>query len=861
MESSNLYAYIPFFSFLLTVVVTTYIQARTRASRLKHAYVMFSIALTMWTFWDFVLWLRIDEDWYLYILKAQSVFWIPIGLLFVNFVNAYLGRKPGKLFYPLVAVTVVCIILSISTDWVMSGYRDVFWGILHQAGPLHSPITLFIVSLPMFVGIGYLITRFRVSDSRLEKTQLSFIIIGTLLASVISFITTVLFPDILHRSDVLPLHDIGIALHSVFTSIAVSRYRFLNIEVVDVAEDMFARILDGVVILDRNGMIQHANAAAREMLRLGHGELAQEKIAKYFTSYPDAPGFSNVELLPIAMPTGSVYSVSQAIASDKNGEAGKLIIMRDITEQKRAEAEIRQMNRDLAMARDAALEASKLKSQFLANMSHELRTPLNAVIGYSEMIEEEAQEEGVGQIAADAEKINRAGRHLLSLINDILDLSKIEAGRMDVFVEGFDINTMIDDVISTAQPLIEKNHNTMVAEITPNLGTMHSDQMKVRQVLLNLISNAAKFTNDGTITVTCAFEIRNNRTYVVFEVADSGIGMTKEQLESLYDAFTQADSSTTRKYGGTGLGMAISKHFIDILEGEIDVNSIYGEGTSFTLRLPLMHENRQQAKGEHIPSPVQESVARRQTDRVNSVKVLVVDDDAETRELIARHLTREGLFVIEASNGEQGLEMAHEYRPDVITLDVMMPVMDGWGVLSRLKEDRDLASIPVIMLSMVDNQNLGYALGACDYLVKPVIRQQLIEVVNRTLQNARDGTVLVVEDDPDMRVLIQTLLRDAGINVAVAENGKLALEMLPQHHPAMILLDLVMPVMDGFEFLRHLRTMSKYQRTPVVVLTASDLSAETRGQLQGVVADVISKQSVSPQQLVSDIKAMVGLLE
>lgn len=432
---------------------------------------------------------------------------------------------------------------------------------------------------------------------------------------------------------------------------------------------------------------------------------------------------------------------------------------------------------------------------------------------------------------------------------------------MDVFVEGFDINTMIDDVISTAQPLIEKNHNTMVAEITPNLGTMHSDQMKVRQVLLNLISNAAKFTNDGTITVTCAFEIRNNRTYVVFEVADSGIGMTKEQLESLYDAFTQADSSTTRKYGGTGLGMAISKHFIDILEGEIDVNSIYGEGTSFTLRLPLMHENRQQAKGEHIPSPVQESVARRQTDRVNSVKVLVVDDDAETRELIARHLTREGLFVIEASNGEQGLEMAHEYRPDVITLDVMMPVMDGWGVLSRLKEDRDLASIPVIMLSMVDNQNLGYALGACDYLVKPVIRQQLIEVVNRTLQNARDGTVLVVEDDPDMRVLIQTLLRDAGINVAVAENGKLALEMLPQHHPAMILLDLVMPVMDGFEFLRHLRTMSKYQRTPVVVLTASDLSAETRGQLQGVVADVISKQSVSPQQLVSDIKAMVGLLE
>jgi signal transduction histidine kinase/CheY-like chemotaxis protein len=861
MDSTNFYAYIPFFSFLLTLVVTTYIQARTRASRLKRAYMLFSIGLSMWVFWDFVLWLRIDEAWYVPILKIQSIFWIPIGILFVNFVNAYLNRKSGRLFYPLVAVTVVFIVISVSTDWVIAGYRDVYWGILHKAGPLHSPITLFIVSLPMFVGIGLLFARFRHSDNTLERVQLSLIVLGTLMASIISFVTTVLFPDILHRRDILPLHDVGIALHSLFTSIAVVRYRFLNIEVADVAEDMFARMQDGVIILDRRGLMQHANAAAREMLGLGHGELVREKITEHFNNYPDAPGFSNYELVPNTAQEGMVYSVSQAIATDKNGEAGKLIIVRDISEQKRAEEEIRQMNEQMAISRDQALQANRLKSQFLANMSHELRTPLNAVIGYSEMIEEEAADSGVAQIASDAEKINRAGRHLLSLINDILDLSKIEAGKMDVFVEGFDINTMLDEIMSTAQPLIEKNSNVLVADIKTQLGTMHSDQMKVRQVLLNLISNAAKFTHDGEIRVSCDVENRNGVANVVIGVADTGIGMTEEQLERLYDAFTQADSSTTRKYGGTGLGMAISKHFIDILGGEIQVESEYGEGTRFTLRVPLRHESHSEEDiAQQKEELAQQSVvaARRHTDRPRGLKVLVVDDDEETRDLIVRHLSREGLDVIQAADGEEGLKKAREQQPDVITLDVMMPNVDGWSVLNQLKADEKTAGIPVIMLSMLENQNLGYALGACEYLVKPVNRQHLISVVDRVLGDTDKGSVLVVEDDADMLYLMQSLLTEAGFDVIMAENGKQALEKLGEHNPSMILLDLIMPVMDGFEFLRRLRDMKEYQYTPVVVLSAADLSSETRGQLQRVVEEVVSKHTVSPQQLVADIKSIVG---
>ncbi|MBD3671771.1 MAG: response regulator [Gammaproteobacteria bacterium] len=859
MDSNNFYAYIPFFSFLLTIVVTTYIQARTRSSRLKHAYVLFSISLTMWIFWDFVLWLRIDEGWYLTILKLQSIFWIPIGVLFLNFVYAYLDRKPDRFFYPVAILSLVLVVISLSSDLVLTGYREVYWGILHQSGILHTPITLFVVSLPMFVGLFLLIKRYRKTSQKLERTQLSFIIFGALSASIISFITTILFPDIMGRTDIFPLHDIGIAIHSIFTSIAVSRYRFLNIEVQDVAEDMFARMQDGVVILDRNGMMQHANASARDMLGLGHGVLVRKEIDGYFEAYPKLTGFSNHELMPKNASEGTYYSVSQAVAEDKAGEAGRLIIIRDITEQKKREKEIEQINQKLASARDDALEASKLKSQFLANMSHELRTPLNAVIGYSEMIEEEANDQGVDQIASDASKINRAGRHLLSLINDILDLSKIEAGRMDVYVERFDINAMLNDVITTATPLVDKNQNQLIADIQPDMGLMQSDQIKVRQILLNLISNAAKFTNEGKITIRANTGSENSRNHVKIEISDTGIGMNEQQLNSLYSAFTQADSSTTRKYGGTGLGMAISKHFIDILKGDIEVESEYGEGTSFRLYLPLEH---------HQPKPVSEGVLpeaierkeRRHTDAQiqEDVNVLVVDDDPATRELIVRHLTQEGLTVAEAENGKEGIRMAHRYHPEVITLDVMMPDMDGWDVLNSLKQDPELCHVPVIMVSMLDNQNLGYALGAAEYIVKPVVRHHLLEVVERSLRKNHDDFVLVVEDDEDMRKLMTTLLHEAGIKTLEAEHGKQALDILNQHNPALILLDLVMPEMDGFEFLKNLRGIGKHKNTPVVVMSAAELNSETHTQLQAAVEYVVSKHTMSPRQMAEDIKSLVG---
>ncbi|MDH5361025.1 MAG: ATP-binding protein, partial [Gammaproteobacteria bacterium] len=526
MDSTNIYAYIPFFTFLFTIVVTTYIQAKTRSSRLKDAYIYFSVALTFWIFWDLVLWLRIDEAWYINILKIQSIFWLPVGLLFLNFINAYLDRKHSMLVKLGMIVYVIAVGITLFTDYVIVGFRDVFWGVLHEAGPLHAVFSNIIVVIPMWYGIYLLLRSVRDRSHVRDQAASVMLLIGTILGASISYVTTVYFPDVLGRTDILPLHDVGIAVHSLFASIAVTRYRFLHIELADVAEDMFARMHDGVLVLDSTGKVQHANVSAREMLGLGFDELSDRKISKYFKGYPESIAFSSYELETSNINDESIYSVTQAPSVYGKRESGRLVVIRDISEQKKAEKEIRQMNRDLAQARDDALESSKLKSQFLANMSHELRTPLNAVIGYSEIIEEEAEELAQVQIASDADKINRAGKHLLTLINDILDLSKIEAGKMDVYIESFNLNELLQDVIITSQPMLSKNNNTFDYEIDNSVGLIESDQIKIRQILFNLVSNASKFTKDGIVKLESRVLVQVDQTQLQLKVSDTGIGMT-----------------------------------------------------------------------------------------------------------------------------------------------------------------------------------------------------------------------------------------------------------------------------------------------------------------------------------------------
>jgi adenylate cyclase len=530
------------------------------------------------------------------------------------------------------------------------------------------------------------------------------------------------------------------------------------------------------------------------------------------------------------------------ISERRTAEGGIVGVFTDITELKERELQLGELVDRLADARDEAMQATLAKSRFLANMSHELRTPLNAIIGYSEILQEDAADKGDKEPIDDLRRIESAGRHLLGLINNILDLSKIEAGKMDVFIEDVDIQALVKEVLSIVQPLADKNENVIKVICPVDIGSFRSDQTKVKQCLLNLLSNANKFTSKGTLTLTVAREAGSG---VCLRVSDTGVGMTKDQLGRLFEAFSQADASTTKRFGGTGLGLAITKHFCTALGGDVTVESTPGTGSTFTIRLPDQGVAPASAES-YAPLPVAAD---------GRATVLVVDDDSTVRSLLAKTLEKEGYRAILARNGVEALALAREHRPQAITLDVLMPQMDGWGALKELKSDPELSDIPVIMVTVLNERGMAIPLGAADFVTKPVDRQRLAAILRDHCKSPSSTSILVVEDDLSTREALCRSLASMGYAAQVAVDGRSGLDWLTNHPaPSLILLDLMMPEMDGFEFLRELRQRPALVDIPVIVVTAKELTAEDIRILSGQTDGIIAKDQAYLTELAAAVR-------
>lgn len=618
---------------------------------------------------------------------------------------------------------------------------------------------------------------------------------------------------------------------------------------------IFENSNEGIVQFSLEGTVQKANESAAKILGYASVDRLMSSIGPFMQSLMFDDPNQHAALMRSLRERGQVLNKEIAFTRAVDKETGYAsFTMRSISGNEEQSAcylasfvdiAYRLENEQLKTEKTQADASNQAKSQFLAHMSHELRTPLNAIIGYSELLHDEVIDLGHEEHVPDLMKINDAGKHLLKLINDVLDLSKIEAGKMTIHNEEFAIADVLKQVQSIVEPVMKQNKNTLELISDDDLGTMCTDETKLRQNLFNLLSNAAKFTDQGTITLTTNRYKIDDLDWLEFSVKDTGIGMTAEQLDGLFEAFSQADSSISRDYGGTGLGLAITKHFCEMLGGSISVASTPGEGSAFTMKLPAGRVSA-------------EAKVDTEVDSQESTTLLIIDDDATVHDTLGRAFEEEGYKVLHAFGGKEGLRYAREMSPDVITLDIIMPDIDGWTVLKTLKSEPSLRQIPVMLMSVLGDQEMGHALGAVDYIRKPLALPTVLEKINKLKASGHRSDVLIVDDDPLTRSVLRRTLSNIGFTVQEANNGLQAIKSIEQQQPAVVLLDIEMPEMDGFEFMERLKQEPSWQDIQVIVVSAKDLSQDDVNWLNTRAMKILQKGSYERLQLVEAVQSVVA---
>lgn len=626
-------------------------------------------------------------------------------------------------------------------------------------------------------------------------------------------------------------------------------------------QSVIEQMTDGVIVCDARGAITKLNRAAVQIFGKKSGDLAveddnskinSEKIKNLNgTDYPKneypwqlacARGEVTIDkemLISRDIDDEAIISVNAAPLFDRDEQiTGSVTVVRDVTENRHLITELRDANRKLE-------EYNRLKAEFVANMSHELRTPLTAIIGFAQLMQMKFERgESVRNTFGDGlERILRNGRHLLTLIDEVLDLSKIEAGRLTLHLDHFDLPELIGNSFSSLESLAIEKKLEYKLEVSGDFPYVFSDSARIRQILTNLLSNAIKFTPKGKIKVHLK---ASGETEWQLSVSDTGMGIEPENIDKIFERFRQVDGSYTRKVGGFGLGLSISQNLAELLGGKIAVESNLGEGSTFTLTLPYVAPKaiRTLAPSSNGHDSIFDPTEIHENDEQRH-SILVIDDIPDSTQILSQMLKTAGYRVAIAHSGAEGIRMAKKIKPDAVTLDVMMPGMDGWRVLQAMKADPQLAAIPVVVVSIVDNKPLGYRLGASDYLVKPVEPNNLIETLNGVIpgsESDHDDYILVVDDDQGVRELLIAALKQGGFQTRSAASGEIAFALSQKHKPKAVLTDLHMPGgMSGYELIARLRSRTETMHTPIVIITGKDLMEEDRQLISGQIADVIRK--------------------